>query len=84
MKCNISHTECSFSLWLQNPLTAIKSIAEYLGMLCSETLAEEIVYKCKLESMRSANKEKYNDRDQCGPSPVLQDPDKIYRKGWWF
>jgi hypothetical protein len=68
---------------LKNPLATVKSIAKHLGIPCTETLAEEIVHKCKLENMRSANKHKYDDRNQSGPNPDMIDPDKMYRKGWW-
>jgi hypothetical protein len=67
---------------LQNPLAVVKSLAEYLGIPCSETLAEEIVDKCKLENMRSANKHKQDDKDQSGANSDTYDPDKMYRKGW--
>ncbi|XP_048736409.2 sulfotransferase 6B1-like isoform X2 [Ostrea edulis] len=65
----------------KNPLATVKSIAEYLGIPCSETLAEEIVHKCKLENMRSANKDKHDDRNQSGANSDMHDPDKMYRKG---
>ncbi|XP_056020477.1 sulfotransferase 1B1-like [Ostrea edulis] len=66
---------------LKNPLATLKSIAKHLGIPCSETLAEEIVHKCKLENMRSANKDKYDDRNESGPNPEMHDPDTLYRKG---
>ncbi|XP_061194087.1 sulfotransferase 1B1-like isoform X2 [Saccostrea echinata] len=74
----------------KNPVTSVKSIAEYLGIPCSDTLAEEIVHKCKIENLRIANREKFDHRNQSGPNPEMNDPDKMYRKGevgdWknWF
>ncbi|XP_048732753.2 sulfotransferase 1C4-like isoform X2 [Ostrea edulis] len=65
----------------KNPFATVKSIAKHLGIPCSETFAEEIVHKCKLENMRSANKDKYDDRNQTGANPDMHDPDKMYRKG---
>ncbi|XP_061194085.1 sulfotransferase 1B1-like isoform X2 [Saccostrea echinata] len=74
----------------KDPLTTLKSLAEYLGIPCSDTLAEEIVHKCKIENLRIANREKFDHRNQSGPNPEMNDPDKMYRKGevgdWknWF
>ncbi|XP_062620755.1 sulfotransferase 1B1-like [Saccostrea cucullata] len=74
----------------KNPLATLKSVADYLGIPCSDSLAEEIVQKCKIENLRVANREKFDHRNQSGPNPEMNDPDKMYRKGevgdWknWF
>ncbi|XP_062614154.1 sulfotransferase 1B1-like isoform X1 [Saccostrea cucullata] len=74
----------------KNPLATVKSVADYLGIPCTDALAEEIVHKCKIENLRVANREKFDHRNQSGPNPEMNDPDKMYRKGevgdWknWF
>jgi hypothetical protein len=59
----------------------VKTIAEYIETPCTDSLAKDISMKCTLEKMRSANKDKYDDRNQSGPNPEMFDPDKMYRKG---
>jgi hypothetical protein len=59
----------------------VKTIAEYIETPCTDSLAKDISMKCTLEKMRSANKEKHDDRNQSGPNPEMFDPDKMYRKG---
>jgi hypothetical protein len=59
----------------------VKAIAEYIETPCSDSLAKDISMKCTVENMRSANKDKHDDKNQSGPNPEMIDPDKIYRKG---
>ena len=59
----------------------MRSIAKYLETPCSDALAGDIVQSCKIEKMRSANRDKFDDRNQTPPNPEMNNPDLMYRKG---
>ncbi|XP_056022729.1 sulfotransferase 1A1-like isoform X2 [Ostrea edulis] len=64
----------------KNPLETVKTIADYLETPCTDLLAKDITTKCTLEKMRSANKDKHDDRNDSGPNPEMSNPDQMYRK----
>lgn len=66
---------------MQNSLETVKTIADYLETPCTDLLAKDITTKCTLEKMRSANKDKHDDRNDSGPNPEMSNPDQMYRKG---
>ncbi|KAK3102239.1 hypothetical protein FSP39_009838 [Pinctada imbricata] len=65
----------------KNPTGAIKGLARFLEVPCSDQLAHEIADKCSFSQMKNANENfKFDHVNNSKPNPEFENPGAMYRK----